>query len=141
MFNSSYWFFLTYKNLNSLGPRYLKDRLCRYLSTCALHSTGGGGGVCFWLFHQAKRYRYGHSEEVVVAPQQWNSFPFKVCLVLLLLSFWKLAKVELFQQPQGWWSGERPSHSMFMGYMLFLYFNGICYMSYLYFNVVLLLYF
>lgn len=66
----------TYKALNSLGTGDLKDHICPYEPTWQLQSSGGGhlhlpsaSGFCL-VASADKTF-------LVVAPQQWHSFPWQ----------------------------------------------------------------
>ncbi|KAF7237070.1 Semaphorin-4D [Varanus komodoensis] len=88
---------MTYKALNSLGPRYLKERLLSHVPSHPLRSEAEAL-LQEPSLEEIKRVSTRRRAFSVVVPRLWNTLPGEVCLAPALLSFCHQAKIFLFFQ-------------------------------------------
>lgn len=80
---------LTYKALHGLTPRYF--RMVSFKENLPSMGDQPGRG-CFRFSSRSGLWKK------TVTPKFWNSFPPKILLTSILVSFWKIAKIILFQE-------------------------------------------
>nr|XP_060621478.1 uncharacterized protein LOC132768982 [Anolis sagrei ordinatus]XP_060621479.1 uncharacterized protein LOC132768982 [Anolis sagrei ordinatus]XP_060621480.1 uncharacterized protein LOC132768982 [Anolis sagrei ordinatus] len=87
---------LTYKDLNGLGPAYLRDRISVYEPKCSLCSSGE---TLLMILPASQARLVGMRDRAfsVVAPRLWNSLPKDIRQAPTLAVFRKSLKTWLFQ--------------------------------------------
>ena len=88
---------LTYKALNGLGPRYLKDRLLPYEPTRRLRSSQGALLKEPSLM-EVRGMACRHRAFSAAAPKLWNALPSEIRLAPTLMTFRRQVKTFLFQK-------------------------------------------